>query len=79
MPASASIRIKKTADNRGKAWVSLDGANRFCLEDNESVIITGSDYPLRFVTHKSDDLTNLWVRRLKDKLGFAGRQEQKVL
>jgi len=63
----------KVKDNRGAAWVSLDGANRFSIADGEGVVMTGSSHPLKFVTYKADDLTDLWVRRLKDKLGFAAR------
>ena len=79
LPSTAEIRVKKTADGRGKAWVSLDGANRFPLDDGESIVITGSDHPLRFVTYKTDDLTDLWVQRLVNKLGWADTHEQKVL
>jgi NAD kinase len=79
VPSQAKIRVKKTADGRGNAWVSLDGANRFKLEDDESMLITGSEHPLRFVTYKSDDLTDLWVKRLKDKLGFANQANLKAL
>jgi len=63
----------KKKDNRGQAWVSLDGANRFPIQDGEGVVMTGSSHPLKFVTYKTDDLTNLWVKRLKEKLGFAAR------
>ena len=33
LPASSTIRIEKEKDGRNSAWVSLDGANRFKLEE----------------------------------------------
>ena len=35
VPVSTLITLKKPADNRNSAWVSLDGATRFELKDNE--------------------------------------------
>ena len=39
---SADIRIEKVRDGRSSAWVSLDGANRFQLNDGESILVSGS-------------------------------------
>ena len=46
LSASAEIRIEKVQDGRNSAWVSLDGANRFKLLDGESIVISGSEWPL---------------------------------
>ena len=51
----------KKIDGRGCAWVSLDGATRFKLDQGESVIVTGSYFPMKFVTQSSDNLTDLWI------------------
>ena len=59
--ASAEIRIEKVIDGRNSAWVSLDGANRFKLNEGESILISGSEHPLSMVTLKSDNLTDLWA------------------
>lgn len=40
--SSATIRIEKVIDGRNSAWVSLDGANRFKLDDGESIIVSSS-------------------------------------
>ena len=60
VPDTAVLKVEKYKDNRNPAWVSLDGANRFILKDGESIIIEGSQFPLMFVTLKSDNLTDLW-------------------
>ena len=61
LPSSAEIRLVKPKDGRTAAWVSLDGATRFKLEDGESVVIQGSNFPMNMVTLKSDNLTDLWA------------------
>ena len=74
LPASAVIRIQKVADGRNAAWVSLDGANRFKLEEGESIVISGSEHPLSIVTLKSDNLTDLWAQRLIKFFGWNTRE-----
>jgi NAD kinase len=66
--------IEKYRDNRSPAWVSLDGANRFVLQDGESIIIEGSQYPLMFVTLKTDNLSDLWAQRLVKYFGWNTRE-----
>lgn len=61
LSASAEIRIEKVNDSRNSAWVSLDGANRFKLDDGESIVIQSSENPLSMVTLMSDNLTDLWA------------------
>ena len=39
LPPNAKITLKKSLDNRAAAWVSLDGATRFKLEEGESIDI----------------------------------------
>jgi NAD+ kinase len=38
------IRLRKPSDGRGGAWISLDGATRFMLEDGEEITITSSEH-----------------------------------
>lgn len=73
-PSSAEIRLEKPKDGRTAAWVSLDGATRFKLEDGESVVIQGSNFPLNMVTLKSDNLTDLWAQRLTKMFGWNQRE-----
>lgn len=61
LPPQSSIKIQKPKDGRTAAWVALDGATRFKLSDGEAVEIRGSDYQLKFVTSKQDNLTDLWA------------------
>ena len=70
MSSDACIRIEKARNNRNSAWVSLDGANRFKLEDGESIEISGSANPLRMVTLACDNLTDLWAQRLTKYFGW---------
>jgi NAD+ kinase len=39
LPISAKITIKKIKDGRSAAWISLDGATRFLMTEEESLII----------------------------------------
>ena len=39
VPVSTVITLKKPVDNRGSAWVSLDGGTRFELEEGEELVI----------------------------------------
>lgn len=79
LPSSSEIRMVKPKDSRAAAWVSLDGATRFKLEDGESVTIQGSNYPLNMVTLKSDNLTDLWAQRLTNLFGWNMREPIKPL
>jgi NAD+ kinase len=74
VPDNAVFTIEKYRDNRSPAWVSLDGANRFVLQDGESIIIEGSQYPLMFVTLKTDNLSDLWAQRLVKYFGWNTRE-----
>jgi NAD+ kinase len=79
LPDSSVLKIEKSQDNRTPAWVSLDGANRFQLLDGESIIVEGSEHPLRMVTLKTDNLTDLWAQRLVKFFGWNTRQQNKPL
>ena len=72
--ASAVIRVEKVRDGRNSGWVSLDGANRFKLEEGESIVISGSENPMSMVTLKSDNLTDLWAQRLVKFFGWNTRE-----
>lgn len=39
IPASTKVTVKKPQDNRNTAWVSLDGATRFALGEDEDLTI----------------------------------------
>ena len=79
LPASAEIKLRKPEDARSGAWVSLDGATRFKLKDGESIIVNGSVHPLKMVTLKSDNLTDLWAQRLTKLFGWNIRDQNKPL
>jgi NAD kinase len=74
---TTQIKVQKVNDNRGPAWVSLDGATRFKLEDGESLVMTGSKHPLKFITKGTDNLTDLWIQRLKNGFNWNVRDEFK--
>jgi NAD kinase len=71
--------VQKKVDGRGCAWVSLDGATRFKLGQGESVIVTGSDSNMKFVTQAQDDLTDLWIQRLKNMFNWNIRDSLKPI
>ncbi len=79
LPASAEITLKKPFDGRSGAWVSLDGATRFKMEEGESIVVKGSVHPLQMVTLKSDNLTDLWAQRLTKLFGWNTRDQNKPL
>eukprot|EP00349_Pseudokeronopsis_sp_Brazil_P006427 CAMPEP_0202963586 /NCGR_PEP_ID=MMETSP1396-20130829/7596_1 /ASSEMBLY_ACC=CAM_ASM_000872 /TAXON_ID= /ORGANISM="Pseudokeronopsis sp., Strain Brazil" /LENGTH=55 /DNA_ID=CAMNT_0049684933 /DNA_START=923 /DNA_END=1087 /DNA_ORIENTATION=+ len=54
------VTIRKMQDGRTKAWVSLDGATRFKLEEEDHIKIKMSPHRLGIITNPSDNLTNLW-------------------
>ena len=39
VPVSTKVTVKKPVNNRGQAWVSLDGAQRFVLHDGDEIQI----------------------------------------
>jgi len=79
LPASAVIQLKKPVDGRSQAWVSLDGATRFRLQEGESIEVQGSVHPLQMVTLKNDNLTDLWAQRLRKHFSWNIRESNKPL
>lgn len=79
LPEHVVIKLKKPVDGRSSAWVSLDGATRFKLEEGESVTIECSDKPVAFVTNPVDNLTSLWSSRLTHLLNWNARPNMKIL
>jgi len=79
VPDTAVLKLEKVKDNRNPAWVGLDGANRFILEDGETIIVEASRFPLTFVTLKTDNLTDLWAQRLIKFFGWNTRETNKAL
>jgi len=60
LPENIVIRLRKPVDGRTSAWISLDGATRFELKDNESVTVRASTHAVAFITNPVDNLTALW-------------------
>lgn len=60
LPENIEIKLRKPIDGRTSAWVSLDGATRFELKDDESVTIKASNQAVAFITNPTDNLTSLW-------------------
>lgn len=79
LPENIVIKLKKPADGRTSAWVSVDGATRFELKDGESVIIKASPNAVAFVTNPVDNLTALWSQRLTKLLKWNARPFMKKL
>lgn len=79
IPASTKITIKKTQDNRNTAWVSMDGATRFILGEDEELTIQGSKNALSLVVNPSDNLTDLWGQRLVHMFNWNKREQMKAL
>ena len=79
LPESSVIKLKKKEDHRGAAWVSLDGATRFRLDEGESIAVSASKNALQMVTLKSDNLTDLWAQRLTKLFGWNVREQNKPL
>lgn len=67
------IRLRKPIDGRTSAWVSLDGATRFELKDDESVVVRASSHAVAFITNPCDSLTALWSCRLTKLLKWNAR------
>jgi NAD+ kinase len=64
LPENCTIQVKKASDNRTPAWVSLDGATRFELQDGEGLIVKASKHRMAFVVDPTDNLSELWAKRL---------------
>jgi NAD+ kinase len=79
LPESSKITVRKAADNRTPAWVSLDGASRFELIDGESLTLQISSHRLAFVTDPSENLNQLWSQRLTSLLNWNVRPYMKPL
>lgn len=79
LPGSSVIKLRKPNDGRSAAWVSLDGATRFMLQDGETLVVQGSVHPFQMVTLKSDNLTDLWAQRLTKLFGWNIRETNKPL
>ena len=69
----------KPIDGRTRAWVSLDGATRFALEEGESITIKASPYPMAFVTDPYENVTEIWANKLRKLLNWNKRPNMKVL
>lgn len=70
IPIQTVIKIKKPKDNRNTAWVSLDGATRFELIDGEELIIKRSESNFEMVIEKTENMMDLWGKRLKSMLNW---------
>jgi NAD+ kinase len=79
LPENCTITISKAKDNRTPAWVSIDGATRMELSDGESLSIQASPHRLAFVTDPSDNLNELWAKRLTKLLNWNVRPYMKPL
>lgn len=79
IPASTRITLRKPKDNRNSAWVSLDGATRFELRDGEELHVEASDAKLAMVINETDDMMNLWSKRLVHMLNWNQREQLKPL
>ena len=74
IPIGTVITLKKPLDYRNTAWVSLDGATRFELGENEEFKIEASDSCMSMVVNPSDNLTDLWGQRLVKMLNWNERK-----
>lgn len=74
-----TITLRKPMDNRNQAWVSLDGATRFELGEDEEFKIEPSASSLSLVVNPADNLTDLWGQRLVKMLNWNDRQQMKAL
>ena len=79
LPENCTIKVRKAADNRTPAWVSLDGATRFEIKDGEALIVQSSEYRIAFLTDPHDNLTELWAKRLTKLLKWNVRPMLKPL
>lgn len=79
LPENVLIKLKKPRDGRSSAWVSLDGATRFQLQDGEEVSIKATEKSVAFVTNPTENLTALWSTRLTELLKWNARPYLKTL
>ena len=79
IPVSTKIKLKKPADNRNTAWVSLDGATRFELDQDEELVVEGSESALSLVVNPTDNLTDLWSQRLVNLFNWNKRETLRPL
>lgn len=79
LPVSTMLKFKKPNDNRGTAWVSLDGSTRFELQQGEELTVTGSEHTLSMIINPTDNLMDLWGQRLVNKLNWNQRDNLKPL
>ncbi|CDW83877.1 nad kinase-like [Stylonychia lemnae] len=79
LPENIEIKLRKPQDGRTSAWVSLDGATRFELKDDESVTVRASTHAVAFITNPVDNLTALWSQRLTKLLNWNCRPQMKSL
>ena len=73
IPMGTTVKLRKPLDNRNQAWVSLDGATRFELGENEEFKIEPSASSLSLVVNPADNLTDLWGQRLVKMLTWNDR------
>lgn len=79
IPASTKVSIKKPKDNRNIAWVSMDGATRFMLDEDELLTIEGSENALSLVVNPHDNMIDLWGQRLVQMFNWNKREQLKPL
>jgi len=76
---STVITLKKPLDNRNSAWVSLDGATRFEMSEGEELTVQGSESHLSMVVNPSDNMMDLWSKRLVNMFNWNTRKEMRPL
>ena len=79
IPVQTKITLKKPRDNRNSAWVALDGATRFELEEEEELVIEGSANNMSFIVNPTDNLMDLWGQRLVNMFNWNQRKEMRPL
>jgi NAD kinase len=67
LPSSAVVTLKvpKLAP-KCNYRVSIDGGLKFTLESEDSLIITGGDSPVKFVTRACKNTVYNWIKKLND-------------
>lgn len=79
IPFNTVVTLKKPKDNRNAAWVSMDGATRFELGEDEEFKIQASDSAISMVVNPNDNLTDLWGQRLVSMFNWNERKQMKPL
>ena len=77
LPSSTRITLRKPNDNRSTAWVSLDGATRFELQDGEELILEAADDKVHMIVDTNNPM-ELWSKRLVKLMHWNNRQTQKA-